>query len=79
MASDPCTDTRLQAGIDRLELLAHQPVGGGGRAAAAVALQVHAQHTQLAQVGRCDGTTCLEPVGDVRAQSLLTEPAHRLA
>jgi hypothetical protein len=71
-----------QAGIDRLEFLTHQPVGGRGRAAAAVTLQVHAQHAQLAQVGRklADRHLAgLEPVGNVRAQPLFAESPHRLA
>ena len=71
-----------QTAVDRLEFLAHQPVGDGRRAAAAVALQMHAQQAELAQVG-CQlanrHLTGFEPVGDMRPQPLLAESVHRLA
>ena len=71
-----------QAAVDGLELLADQPVGGGRRAAAPVALQVHPQHAELAQVGRQltdRHLTRLEPLGDVRTQPLFAEPSDGLA
>ena len=83
IASEPCTDTRLRSPLSHgLQLLAHQPVGGGRRSPAAVPLQVHAEQSQLAQVGGqlAGGHVAgLEPLGDMRAQALLAEPANGVA
>ena len=75
-------DQRPQPGVDGLDLGAHQPVLDGRRALAAVAVQVHAEHAELAelagQLARGQGAV-LEPLPDVRPQPVVGELAHGVA
>ena len=51
IASEPCTETSAaDAAVAGLELHAGEAVGGGRRAGAAVALEVHAEHAELAEL-----------------------------
>ena len=52
IASDPVPKRASAAAVARLELRAGQAVGGGARAGAAVAVQMHSQHAELAELGR---------------------------
>ena len=76
IASDPCTrDEGAQAGVAGLQFQRGQAVLDGAAAGAAVALQVHAEQAELAQLrddlAREDGL--LVPVGDVRPDPLSTK------
>ena len=73
-------DQAAQPAVDGLQLLAHQAVGRGRRAAAAVAGEVHAEQPELADLDGelADGHfTGFEPLCDKGAQSLFAElPNH---
>ena len=83
IASDPCTETRLRMpGVGGLELQAREAVGGRAGAGAAVALEVHAEQTEraelLGELARGDRGR-LEPVGDVRPDVVVAEAPDRVA
>ena len=69
-------DQRAQAGVDRLDLHAGQPVLDGGHPGAAVAVEVHTEDAEFAEL-RCEIVdrqgAGLEPVGDVGAQFAVAE------
>ncbi len=75
-------DEAAQAGVDGFEFQAGQAVGHGTGTGAAVALQVHAEHTRLAQPSgefpRGYGSP-LEPVRDVGAQVAVAHGADGVA
>ena len=74
-------DEAAHAAVAGLELHARDAVGGRARTGAAVALEVHAEEPELADLGgelRGD-RRLLEPVADVRVHALLDERAHRVA
>ena len=69
-------DQAAQAAVDGLQLLAHQAVGGGSGAAAAVPVEVHAEQAELPDLDRefADGHLArFEPLCDERPQPLLAE------
>ena len=74
-------DGAADAGVARLELEAGEPVGDRARAGEAVAVEVHAEEAELAQLrhqlARQD--PLLEPVADVRQHVLAHEGAHGVA
>ena len=82
IASEPCTDTSERTPrVARLELQARQAVRGRARARAAVALEVHAEHAELAQLARQleRDARLLEPLADVRHDLVLHELADGVA
>src|SRR5699024_527029 len=73
---------RTEAGVPGLELHAGQTVRGGARAGAAVALEVHPEHAERAELlGQLtDGDAgCLVPVGDLWTDPGVDEAPHRVA
>ncbi len=73
---------RAQPAVAGLELQAREPVRGRGRAGAAVAGEVHAEHAELAELRRelaRREARLLEPVADVREHAVAHERAHGVA
>ena len=74
-------DGAAHAGVACLELHARQPVGDGARAGQAVAVEVHPEEPELAelrdQLARED--PLLEPVADLGEDVLADELPHRVA
>ncbi len=75
-------DEAAQARVGGLQFHAGDPVGDGGRAGAAVAVEVHAQDAEGAEFGgefAGGEDAALEPVADVRADPVLGELPHGVA
>ena len=73
IASEPCTDTNVpQPAVDGLELGAGQPVLDGAAARAAVALQMHPQRPEIAELAhqRPIPLAALVQLGDARRDAL---------